>query len=223
MTDQSIKTLKMLALLLAYPSRELQEAVTDFPEMLEREGLLDAKRRAALMPLIETLAVGDLTEIQIRYVDLFDRTRALSLHLFEHLHGESRDRGQAMVDLAALYARHGFEAAGNELPDYLPLFLEFLAHLPLAEARELAAQPGHIVAALKERHAQRKSPYGPVFAAVEALGEWRPARGDVEEVLAAPEDDPTDLAALDAVYAEAPVTFGPGAGCPQAGSSGGAS
>lgn len=223
MTIETIKTLKILALLLAYPSRELQEAVTDFPGILEREGLLDAKRRAALMPLIEMLAGGDRTEHQIRYVDLFDRTRALSLHLFEHLHGESRDRGQAMVDLAALYARHGFESAGNELPDYLPLFLEFLAHLPLAEARELAAQPGHILAALKERHAQRESPYAPVFAAVEALGEWRPARGDVEEVLAAPEDDPNDLAALDAVYAEEPVTFGPGAGCPQAKSGGGAS
>jgi len=217
MIEQPIKTFKILALLLGYPSRELQEAVNDFPAVLEREGLLSAEHRTALAPLIEELAARDLYDLQARYVDLFDRSRSLSLHLFEHIHGESRDRGPALVDLGMLYARHGFEAAGNELPDYLPLFLEFLACLPLEQARELLAQPAHIVAALKERHAKRESPYAPVFAAIEALGEWQPQRADVDEVLALPEDDPFDLEALDAVWAEEPVTFGPGAGCPQAG------
>lgn len=99
MTETPTKTLKILALLLAYPTRELQAAVEDFPAVLEQEGLLSAERRGALSPLMDALATGDLYELQARYVDLFDRTRALSLHLFEHIHGESRDRGQAMVDL----------------------------------------------------------------------------------------------------------------------------
>ena len=215
MTETPAKTLKILALLLAYPTRELQQAAGDFMTVLEDEGLLNARRRRELALLADALATGDLYELQARYVDLFDRTRALSLHLFEHIHGESRDRGQAMVDLGALYARHGFETAGNELPDYLPLFLEFLAHLPLPEARELLAQPAHIVAALKDRHETRNSPYAPVFAAIEALGEWQPAQADIDEVLAVPEDDPDDLAALDAVWEEEAVTFGPGTGCVQ--------
>ena len=70
---------------------------------------------------------GDLYDLQERYVLLFDRTRSLSLHLFEHVHGESRDRGQAMVDLKALYERHGLHMSSSELPDHLPLFLEFLS------------------------------------------------------------------------------------------------
>jgi len=217
MTTTPTKTFKILALLLGYPSRELQEAVTEFPAVLEREELLGAEHRSALAPLIDELAAHDLYALQARYVDLFDRSRSLSLHLFEHIHGESRDRGPALVDLGMLYARHGFEAAGNELPDYLPVFLEFLACLPLEQARELLAQPGHIIAALKERHAKRESAYTPVFAAIEALGEWRPERAEVEELLSEPEDDPFDLEALDAVWEEAPVTFGPGSGCPQAG------
>lgn len=87
--------------------------------------------------MIEELASQDLYELQARYVDLFDRSRALSLHLFEHVHGESRDRGQAMVDLKALYESHGLEITASELPDFLPLFLEYLSLRPLEEAKAL--------------------------------------------------------------------------------------
>jgi nitrate reductase delta subunit len=176
--------------------------------------------RWLLDALIEDFERLDLYELQERYVFLFDRTRSLSLHLFEHVHGESRDRGQALVDLQALYDEHGLEVAANELPDYLPLFLEFLSTLPLDEACELLRQPLHIIGALHERLRRRRSPYAAVFRALQQIARQVPDAGELKALLAQPDDDPDDLAALDRAWEDQPVSFGPGAataeGCPRA-------
>ena len=81
-------------------------------------------------------------DLQERYVASFDRGRARSLYLFEHVHGESRDRGQAMVNLLEIYRRHEFELNARELPDYIPLFMEYLAQRPDGEALDLLADNG---------------------------------------------------------------------------------
>ena len=203
-----IRTLKVLSLLLAYPTREIKTAAPALATVLDAEGLLPEARRATLRRLAAQLAERDLYDLEERYVLLFDRTRSLSLHLFEHVHGESRDRGQAMVELKELYATNGLEMPANELPDYLPLFLEFLATRPASEAREYLADVAHIVAALGERLRKRKSIYAEVFAGIEALAGMKAERGDVEELLERPDDDPNDLEALDRVWEETPVTFG---------------
>ena len=147
--------------------------------------------------------------LQERYVDLFDRGRSLSLHLFEHVHGESRDRGQAMVDLLALYEKNGLTVGTGELPDFIPLFLEFLATRPLAEARDLIGQTAHILAALAERLARRESSYEAVFRALVALADARPDTPAVAAIAHEEDSNPADLAALDAEWEDAPVTFGP--------------
>jgi nitrate reductase delta subunit len=201
-------TFKALSALLAYPDETLQAATGDIVAVLRAEGLVAPSCRAGLEAFARELAAADLIDLQERYVELFDRSRRLSLHLFEHVHGESRDRGQAMVDLAALYERGGLALAGNELPDYLPLFLEYLSTRPLDEARAVLADALHIVAALEERLADRHAGYAAVLAAV------RSAAGDVAAVEPAREAPSTetegDLAALDAAWEEAAVTFGPG-------------
>ena len=124
--------------------------------------------------LLKELAAGDLYDLQERYVLLFDRTRSLSLHLFEHVHGESRDRGQAMVDLKAQYEKAGLEQDSTELPDFLPLFLEYASTLPATEARDALAQPAHIFAAMAERLRKRRSAYEAVFRALVALSAAKP-------------------------------------------------
>src|SRR5215472_13954856 len=101
------RTLKVLSALLTYPSAELQKAVPEMREALDGERAVPQRNRERLDRTLDEIASGDLFELQERYVLLFDRTRSLSLHLFEHVHGESRDRGQAMVDLKSLYERHG--------------------------------------------------------------------------------------------------------------------
>jgi nitrate reductase delta subunit len=210
-----MKTFKALSALLSYPERELQEAVPAIRTVLG-EGLLGASDVAALQPLLATLEDDDLYELQEHYVLLFDRSRTLSLNLFEHVHGESRDRGGAMVDLLDTYRAGGFDLAGTELPDHLPVLLEFLSTLPVGQARAMLADAGHILAALAERLARRGTAYAPVLAALASLGAAGAAEAETQALLAAQDDDPEDLAALDAVWEEAQVTFGPdpNAGCP---------
>ena len=110
------KSLKVLSALLAYPTAELQAAIPELRAALDAEDALPRRQRDRLERILEELATGELYDLQERYVLMFDRTRSLSLHLFEHVHGESRDRGQAMVDLAEHYRRHGMAIAGNRLP-----------------------------------------------------------------------------------------------------------
>ena len=124
------RTYRALAALLSYPTEALQAATGEIAEVLAEEGIVPARHRAAIDLLLREIATTDIYELQERYFALFDRSRTLSLHLFEHIHGESRDRGQAMADLIALYAQHGLEMTADELPDFLPLFLEFLSLLP---------------------------------------------------------------------------------------------
>jgi nitrate reductase delta subunit len=205
------KTLKVLSALLSYPTAELKADVPEMRTALDAEARLPRKHRDRLDRALDQLETWDLYELQERYVLLFDRTRSLSLHLFEHVHGESRDRGQAMVDLKQLYEQHGLFMSSSELPDYLPLFLEFLSSVPEAQARELLGETAHILEAIRLRLKKRKVPYSSVFSALQALSEAQ-ADGEVlKAILAEPDDDPNDLAALDAAWQDEEVTFGPGA------------
>ncbi len=206
------RTLKVLSALLSYPTAQLQQAIAELAEVVEREGLLAAAVGGQLERLMDEIAAGDLYDLQERYVLLFDRTRSLSLHLFEHVHGESRDRGQAMIDLRALYENGGLEIDATELPDFLPLFLEFLSTRPRAEAYELLGQPVHIFAALAERLRKRESAYEAVFRSLIALAAAKPKAEAVTTLLAEPDPDATDLVALDAAWEDEPVNFGPNAG-----------
>jgi nitrate reductase delta subunit len=204
-----MKTFKVLSALLSYPTEALIEAAPEFVAVLDAESLVPAARRGAVDVLIGEIAAGDLYDLQERYGLLFDRSKTLALHLFEHVHGESRDRGQAMVDLKAMYENAGLFIAANELPDYVPLLLEFLSIRPLA--RELLGQTAHILAALAERLGRRESNYKAVFDALVAIAADAPRRDIVEELLKAPDSDPMDLVALDAAWEEEEVRFGPGA------------
>lgn len=202
-------TYKVLSALLCYPDMGLKSAVDELVCALEREELLPAENRQAISELIADLASADLIDIQARYVDLFDRTRSLSLHLFEHVHGESRDRGQAMVSLRERYRQAGLDIAANELPDYLPLFLEFLSLCPAEDTRAMLAETAHILAALAERLKSRRSAYAAVFDALVALSKIRP---DAEVLAQLPEtklEDPDDLVALDRAWEETEIRFGP--------------
>jgi len=204
-------TFKVLSALLTYPCDDLKAAADGIGDILRAAGLVSAEDQAALEPLLAELANGDLIALQERYVDLCDKTRRLSLNLFAHVHGESRDRGQAMVDLAELYSAGGLELSSRELPDYLPLFLEYLSTRTVAEARPSLANAAHILAALGERLAQRGSSYAAVFAALCGIaGADLDAAADAAETPDEEEAQHDDHAALDAAWEETAVTFGPG-------------
>ena len=210
-----MKALHLISLLLQYPSRELQAVAGEIRQRLTGDPALPQTAVAACEALLTRLATADIYDFQEAYVDLFDRGRAHSLHLFEHVHGESRDRGQAMVDLRDRYEAQGLEIAAKELPDYLPLFLEYLSVLPSAQAAEELAQPGVILSALADRLEEKGTPYA---APMRILADLAGAGGEAFEI--APADDPDDLAALDAAWEEEQIRFdapvAPGtADCPQ--------
>jgi nitrate reductase delta subunit len=209
------KVFKALSALLTYPTAELQYASGEICETIEKEMAISLSLRDKLHKLLIELTASDLYDLQERYVLLFDRTRTLSLHMFEHVHGESRDRGQAMIDLKAQYEAHNLFISAAELPDFVPLFLEYLSMLPAQEARDLLGQPVHIFAAMAERLRKRKSAYESVFRALVALAAAKPKDDEVLALLTLSDPEPSDFAALDAAWEAEAVSFGPAAsdGC----------
>ena len=204
-----MKTYKVLSALLDYPNEELIEALPELETALADERLLSDGALAHVRCLITALGTEDLMTLQERYIDLFDRVRSLSLNLFEHVHGESRDRGQAMVDLTQLYERHGYGVTSDELPDYLPAFLEFLSHIAADEARELLVETAHVLESIGARLVRRGSPYAAVFDALLALTGGEIPADLVRDEDIRKEDDP---AALDAQWQAEPA-FGPSPSC----------
>lgn len=211
------RTLKSLSLILSYPTQELQAAASEIGGVLASDTRLTAAARRSLRPIVEALRDGDIYDLEEQYVMLFDRSRTLSLNLFEHVHGESRDRGGAMVSLLETYRDAGFEPATTELPDHLPVLLEFLSTRPCSEAQEILADAAHIFEALNTRLARRESQYDAVFAALLQLAGGEADQEAVAKLLDLPDIDPNDLEALDEVWEESEVLFGPdpNAGCPQ--------
>ena len=202
------QSLKALGALLAYPSAELREALPEIAAALAADRRLPAAALTPLRELVAELSGGDAMDLEERYVALFDRGRHTSLNLFEHVHGESRDRGPAMVDLKRLYQRAGYELATRELPDYLPALLEFLSLRPESEARETLGDCAHILRSLGEALRERGSRYSAVFSALLA---WAGEAG-----LGARRGGPRPQEkSIDEEWVDAEVVFGPGAasGC----------
>lgn len=165
---------RVFSALLSYPSAEMRAALDEMAEVVAASPLVGGNERTDLMALIDDLKRGDLLEVEERYSDLFDRGRALSLHLFEHLHGDSRDRGSAMVELKQLYREAGFDLSSSELPDYLPVVLEYLSCRDLAEARDMLADCAHILKVISRALIARQSPYAAVIQALLVIAGEQP-------------------------------------------------
>ena len=160
------RSLRVMAALLGYPQEEMRGQLPEMREILRGEGALSSARQAELEALIDSLASADPLEVEANYVQLFDHGRATSLHLFEHVHGDSRDRGPAMIDLAQTYEKAGLYQAPDELPDYLPAVLEFVSTQPPRAAIAFLGEMGHIFKNLFSALQQRESPYASVLGAL---------------------------------------------------------
>lgn len=189
-------TLRVLSLLLQYPDAGRRAVLTQALEAVDEEAALPAARRAELRALAGELLLADPIEVESRYVELFDRGRSTSLHLFEHVHGDSRDRGPAMIDLIRHYEAAGLFLEGKELPDHLCVVLEFASTQPPGSARAFLGEMAHILQAVFSALRARGSAYASVVAAVLEL-----AGQKVEAVPFTPDE------ALDVSWAE-PQVFG---------------
>jgi len=160
------RSLRVLARLLSYPDAQLRSDLHDMRAAMQAETAIGAARQAELASLMDTLAHGQPLELEANYVEVFDRGRSTSLHLFEHVHGDSRERGPAMIDLAQTYEKAGLFLSQDEMPDYLPVVLEFVSTQPLREARAFLSEMAHIFNAIFAALQQRNSAYASVLGAM---------------------------------------------------------
>ncbi len=207
-----IKTYKILSLLLSYPSRELQEFLSGAEKGLREEGLLPEDRISGVAEFCKYFVNADLTDWQAEYVQLFDYSRSVSLHFFEHVKGDSKDRGQAMVNLMEFYKENGMHLTARELPDYIPVFLEFLSTLSVSKSAELLGETVNIVDRINVALSERENPYRHLFQAIISLSAKEPNEAVTRKMIK--DEKPLDL---DAEYEEEPVTFGGGEGCTSCG------
>lgn len=164
-----MKTFKVLSLLLCYPESDWLAALPELEAALKAESDINGDAVRKMTPLFAQLRETNLIALQESYVATFDRNPSHSLHLFEHIHGESRDRGSAMIDLLGEYWKYDFDASSSELPDYVPLFLEFLSLLPNEEAFTLLGDAVHVIATIGRKLDANGSPYATAFQVLEAL------------------------------------------------------
>lgn len=214
----SMLTLRIISRLMSYPCGALQLAVPEMLEVLGRQAVLPEANRQALAGFLCHVRETTLLELQERYVATFDRGRNLSLHLFEHVHGESRSRGQAMVDLVNHYRAHGFTLAARELPDHLPLMLEFLSTQPREAAARLLEDAMPVIVLLGARLREAGSDYAVLFDAIEALV-GTPAEAEAMRREAASEGPDETIQKMDEIWEEEQIRFlgnsdPAGKGCP---------
>ncbi|MDO8699097.1 MAG: nitrate reductase molybdenum cofactor assembly chaperone [Rhodoferax sp.] len=181
-------SLRVLARLLSYPDAALRDDLPDMRAALHSDKTIPASRLAELDALMATLESGDSLENEAEYVQMFDRGRATSLHLFEHVHGDSRERGPAMIDLAQTYEKAGLFLAPGEMPDYLPAVLEFVSTQPPKEARAFLGEMAHIFNAIFNALQQRESAYASVLGALLELS------GETAHAVKVTPDEPIDAA-----------------------------
>jgi nitrate reductase delta subunit len=159
-------TLRVLAALLGYPDAQLRGHLREMTALLAEDNMLSVSRRGEIEALMRWLADADPLDAETAYVEMFDRGRATSLHLFEHVHGDSRDRGPAMINLGETYAASGLLLKEGELPDYLPAVLEFVSTQPPREASAFLGEIAHLVNAIFGALCQRGSRYASVLGAL---------------------------------------------------------
>ncbi|MCL2872076.1 MAG: nitrate reductase molybdenum cofactor assembly chaperone [Betaproteobacteria bacterium] len=196
-----MRSLRLIARLLEYPDKALWDARD---EVLER-----AASDPTLADFAAALLQTDILDAQASYVDTFEYGRSTSLLLFEHVYGESRERGQAMVDLQEAYHQAGLSFYSGELPDYLPLYLEYLSTLPEDGAKKQLSEFASVLSALSARLLHRESPYAVLFDAL-LIFCGKPVADSTQVADEAPDNTP---AALDAVWQETQVRFDDPAPC----------
>lgn len=203
-----MKTFKILGLLLTYPSAEKIKHFDEMKKALEAEKILPTRNLKLVSEFMDKQKSTDLLELQEEYVETFDRSRSNCLNLFEHVHGESRDRGQAMVDLAEMYHNKGLYIDSKELPDFLPVFLEYLSLCKIEESKELLNDTAHIIAVIGAKLKANKNDYHIIFDAIEKLSTIKIDQTIIDNALIQLAAEDNSLDALDKEWEEAAAFTG---------------
>lgn len=203
------RPLLALARILDYPTVELQQHADEIAAILAAAPGLNEDESEAVRAFAKGLAGQRLFDIQAEYVETFDQGRKVSLYVFEHVYGESRDRGPAMIELKKAYRDYGLDTNTRELPDFLPVFLEFCAQVPPDAAMTWLVETTHILQRVCVRLAERGSGYATTLTVLLRMIGADPAPEDLTHMAGEERRDDTPEA-MDEIWMEKPVTFGPG-------------
>lgn len=208
-----MRTLKVLSILLSYPSAEVHQHIDELADVLKQEAMLATKPLGKVLDFIAHYQSQELLALQETYVGTFDRSRNHCLHIFEHIHGESRDRGQAMVDLIGIYAEKKMYIDEKELPDYLPIFLEYLSLCSATEAKTSLGDVIDVLAFVGASLKKDKSNYAVIFEALAHLSNQKANHFKVAEAVANAPKDPQTHDELDELWEEQAAFDGESADC----------
>lgn len=198
-----LKTYKIISLLITYPNEEIYNFLPQVNSSLKDENLLNEEVISGIAVFVDFFSQKPLTSWQEHYVQLFDYSRSVSLYLFEHVHGDSKDRGQAMVDLIDLYTENGLHINRPELPDYLPVFLEFLAMQTQSKAMDYLSEIIDIVGFIHRKLEEKNNLYKYLLAAIIQLSDRKPIEARIEKMVSEMPE-----ISIDEAYEEEPVKFG---------------
>ena len=201
-----MQTVKALGVLLHYPQEDLIEALDDIQQLIEAEALLHPEQTSALGRCIAGMRNQALLDLQEQYVQLFDTNPKHALYLFQHLYGDTPQRGPALADLIGMYRDHGYQPTATELPDYLPLFCEFAAQFPPPEARSLLGRALPVLELMAQRLGEEGSAYAAVFSALGSLAERNEDTAAIEQLLSARLRGRSDQT-MDEAWKEQPISF----------------
>ena len=204
-------TFKVLGVLLQYPSESLVAALGECTNILSSEALLSKKVTHEIEVLIQHLLQSELLALEESYVSLFDFKRSLSLHLLEHTYGDSRDRGQALLDMASCYEKSGLQLQPGSMPDFLPIFLEHLSLIPHKKASEVLSCHVNTIALLEQRLIEHDSAYAAIFTAVKSLSASKEDQTYVQKAMKNYSQDKDDNKKLDEQWREPEVFSNPNA------------
>jgi len=202
-----MQTIKALGALLLYPDEAIIEALDELQQVIEKETLLSPEQTAAVVHCISEMRLQELLDLQEEYVQLFDNSPKHALYLFQHLYGDSPDRGPAMADLIEMYKDHGYQPVANELPDYLPLYCEFTAQFPEPEARALLGRALPVLELVAQRLEQKDNPYAAVLSALSSLAIADEETEAVVQLLKVQTRNSKTEQTLDEAWQEQPVSF----------------
>lgn len=197
---------KILSVMLMYPKKDTIDFLIQFYDAIENEKILSKMHILNIKKVISYFSKTDILSLQEEYVDFFDRQKTFSMHLFEHIHGDSRDRGQALVDLQNVYEDANLKIKPGELPDYLPLFLEYLSHLSYKDSSKFLGEIVNLIAVMAIRLKRHGSIYSHIFLAIESLSCIKADKKIIDKsIMAMPKQSKTDSAAIDKEWEELPA------------------
>ena len=157
----------VISKLIDYPDSELIENLDSVIEYIKDSSEIATDEKEILMEFVSWMRSHTSIKLQETYVETFDMVPEHDLHLTHHIFGDDRQRGPALIDLSEHFKNEGLEVKEGEIPDFLPLLLEYASTLDDIKSREFLGDAKKIITIIADNLDKAKSPYSKLIRIVE--------------------------------------------------------